>query len=83
MADGNVCVRCDTCGIEFRGEPFDRVAKVNRPMGHGILGANSLRAEAYSLGWTGRMTHDSDTDKCPKCSANVELTGEQVKERRI
>lgn len=70
MANGNVCVKCDTCGEEFRGEPFDNVAKVYRPHGHGVFGGDSLREEARSLGWTGDMTRQSENDKCPKCSGS-------------
>ena len=68
MADGTVCIKCDSCGDSFHGESFDKVAQIYRPRGHGIFGANTLRAEALANGWTGPMTRESNSDKCPKCS---------------
>jgi len=59
-----IYLRCDTCGTTFeRANPKDEPFHWSR--------FYSLQAEARAEGWTGPLTRDSDSDKCPACSRGV------------
>lgn len=59
----SICLHCDLCG-----------ATLNRTAGGNTYHwsrEDSLREKAWELGWTGPLTRQSDTDRCPECNAKA------------
>lgn len=61
-----IYLKCDECGNTFGGEEVE--PKVNYPMGLHWSQSCLLKEEARKEGWTGALTRESNSDKCPECS---------------
>ena len=56
-------LQCDKCQATYTGDPYWK-------RGHNSAGGGALlRQEARAIGWTGPLTRESNTDRCPDCSA--------------
>ncbi len=63
-----ICLKCDTCGNVYNGGNGSTKPGPVMPRGYAALQEQLLQADARMLGWTGPLTRESTTDKCPTCS---------------
>lgn len=63
-----IYLRCDSCGATLSGHEVS-----DKPRGLHWSEAEKLREAARALGWTGPLTRESNSDKCPACSARPVL----------
>lgn len=59
---------CDFCDARYNGGNGGSIAGPYKPQGYMGYEENKIREDARSVGWTGPMTRDSTTDRCPACS---------------
>lgn len=76
-----IYLKCDKCGATLGGEEVTTAT-------NGLHWSHwpQLQAAARERGWTGPLTRESDSDRCPECSKaetpNVKLNGERSESAR-
>lgn len=58
-----IYLKCDTCGKTLGGEEVTFASQ-----GLHWSDTAQLQKAARELGWTGPLTRDSNSDRCPECS---------------
>lgn len=61
-----IYLKCDQCGKTLGGEEA-----TNRWHGLNWCGEHILQDYARSIGWTGPLTSESNSDRCPKCTTKA------------
>lgn len=64
-----IYLKCDSCGDTIGGEKA-----TDRWGGLIWCEAQTLQDYARSIGWTGPLTRESSTDKCPECSIKIKVS---------
>lgn len=73
MGSLHVSLRCDECGATYNGGNGSTKPGPVMLTGYRATQVELLRTDAKTLGWTGPMSRESTTDKCPVCSQNPVL----------